>query len=129
MAACVRRGATVQVSGSGLQYKQNIPNSIAMGGHPGETPPIDTLEAAKVDALQPEPSVEEAVHGSTVAGANRASQSPSKVGNKGGVARKMGSIKDSTRVPAIQNYVELRRTKMPRKALKIDRCMEYGNSG
>ena len=89
---------------------------------------MDTLEAEKVDALQPEPSVEEAVQGSTVAGASQASQSPSQVGNKGRVARKMGSIKDSTSVSAIQNYVEVRIAKVPRKELKIDRCMEYGQS-
>ena len=75
-----------------------------------------------------EPSVEEAVQGSTVAGASRASQSPSQVGNKGGIARKMGSIQDSTSVLAIQNYVEVRRAKVPRKELKIDGCMEYGQS-
>ena len=40
----------------------------------------------------------------------------------------MGSIKDSTSVLAIQNYVEVRIAKVPRKELKIDRCMEYGQS-
>ena len=89
---------------------------------------MDTLESEKVGALQLEPSVEEAVQGSTVAGASEASPSPSQVGNKGRVARKMGSIKDSTSVLAIQNYVEVRRAKVPRKELKIDRCMEYGPS-
>ena len=34
---------------------------------------MDTLEAEKVDALQSEPSVEEAVQGSIVAGAKQAS--------------------------------------------------------
>ena len=106
----------------------DIPNDIAMDGNTGETPPMDTLEAEKVDALQSEPSVEEAVQGSTVAGASQASQSPSQFGNKGRVARKMGSIKNSTSVLAIQNYVEVRRAKVPRKELTIDRCMEYGQS-
>ena len=105
-----------------------IPNDIAMDGNTGETPAIDTLEAEKVDALQSEPSVEEASQGSTVAGASQASQSPLQVGSKGRVARKMGNIKDSTSVLAIQNYVEVRRAKVPRKELKIDRCMEYGQS-
>ena len=41
----------------------------------------------------------------------------------------MGSIKVTSSVLAIQNYVEGRRTKVPRKELKIDRCMEYGQSG
>ena len=50
------------------------------------------------------------------------------MGNKGRVARKIGSIKDSTSVLAIQNYVQVRRTKVPRKESKIDRCMEYGQS-
>ena len=40
----------------------------------------------------------------------------------------MGSIKDFTSVVAIQNYVEVRRTQVPRKEVKIDRCMEYGQS-
>ena len=40
----------------------------------------------------------------------------------------MGSIKDSTSVLAIQNYVEVKRAKVPRKELKIDKCMEYGQS-
>ena len=102
----------------------DIPNDIAMDGTTGETRPMDTLEAEKVDALQPEPSV----GGSTVVGASHASPSPSQVENKGCVARKMGSIKESTSVLAIQNYVEVRRTKVPRKELKIDRCMEYGES-
>ena len=44
---------------------------------------MDTLQAGTVDALQLEPSVEEAVQGSTVARASQASQSPSQVGNKG----------------------------------------------
>ena len=89
---------------------------------------MDTLEAEKVDALQSQPSVEEAVQGSIVAGASQASQSPSQVGNKGRGARKMGSIKDSTSVLAIQNYAEVRRTTVPHKELKIDRCMVYGQS-
>ena len=53
---------------------------------------MDTMEAEKVDARQLEPSVEEVVQGSTVAGASQATRSPSQVGNKGRVARKMGSI-------------------------------------
>ena len=97
-----------------------------MDSNTGETPAEAALEAEKVHALQPQPSVEEAVQGSTVAGASQASRSPSQVGNKGRVARKMGSIKNSTSVLAIQNYVEVRRAKVPRKELKIDRCMEYG---
>ena len=107
----------------------DIPNDIAMDGNAGETPPMDTLEAEKVDALQSEPSVEEAVQGSTVAWASQACQSPSQVGNKCRVTGKMASMKDSTSVLAIQNYVEVRRTKVPRKELKMDRCMEYGQSG
>ena len=106
----------------------DIPNDIAMDGNTGETPAMDALEAEKVDALQSEPSVEEAVQGSTVARASQASQSPSQVGNKGRVAKNMGSIKDSTSVLAIQNCVEVRRAKVPRKELKIDRCMVYGQS-
>ena len=106
----------------------DIPNEVAMDGNTAETPAMDTLEAEKVDALQSEPSLEDAVQGSTVAGASQASQSPSQVVDKGRVARKMGSIKDSSTVLAIQNYVEVRRAKVPRKELKIDRCMEYGQS-
>ena len=106
----------------------DVPNDIAMDSTAGETPAMDTMEAEKVDAPQSEPSVEEAVQGSTIARASQASRSPSQVGNKGRVARKMSSIKDSTSVLAIQNYVEVRRTKVPRKELKIDRCMEYGQS-
>ena len=106
----------------------DIPNDIAMDGNTGETPAMDTLEAEKVVALQSEPSVEEAVQGSTVARASQAIQSPSQVGTKGRVARKMGNIKDSTSVLAIQNYVEDRGAKVPCKELKIDRCMEYGQS-
>ena len=106
----------------------DIPNEVAMDGNTAEIPAMDTLEAEKVDALQSEPSIEDAVQGSTVAGASQASQSPSQVVNKGRVARKMGSIKDSSTVLAIQNYVEVRRAKVPRKELKIDRCMEYGQS-
>ena len=87
---------------------------------------MDTLETKKVDALQPQASVAEAVQGSTVVGASQASQSPWQVANKGRVARNMDSIKDSTSVVAIQNYVEVSRTQLPRKKLKIDRCMEYG---
>ena len=60
-----------------------------MDGKVGETPQMDTLEAEKVDALQPECSVEEALQGSTVAGASQASQSASQMGNKGCVARNM----------------------------------------
>ena len=41
-----------------------------MDGNAGETPAMDTVEAEKVDALQPEPSIEEAVQGSTVARAS-----------------------------------------------------------
>ena len=89
---------------------------------------MDTLEAEKVDALQPEPSIEEAVQGNIVAGASQSSQSPSPVGNKSRVARKMGSIKESTNALAIQNYLEVRRTKVLHKELKIDRCMEYRQS-
>ena len=106
----------------------DIPNDIAMDGSTVQTPAMDTLEAEKVDALQSEPSAEEAVQGSTVAGASHASQSPSQVGNKGLVARKMGSIKDSSSALAIQNYVEVRRAQVPRKELKSVRCMEYGQS-
>ena len=40
----------------------------------------------------------------------------------------MVSSKDPTNVLAIQNYVEVRRMKLPRKELKIDSCMEYGQS-
>ena len=29
---------------------------------------------------------------------------------------------------AIQNYVEVRRAKVPRKELKIDKCIQYGQS-
>ena len=104
----------------------DIPNDVAMDGNTAETAAMDTRVAEKVDALHSEPSVEELVQGSTVAGASKASQSPSQVGNKGRVARKMGSIKDCSTVLAIQNYVEVRRAKVPRKELKIDRCMEYG---
>ena len=70
----------------------------------------------------------EAVQGSTVARASQASQSLSQMGNKSRVTRKMGSIKDPTSVPAIANYVELRRTKVNRKELKIDSTMEYEQS-
>ena len=65
----------------------DIPNEVAMDGNTAETPAMDTLEGGKVDALQSEPSIEDAVSGSTVAGARQASQSPSQVVNKGRVAR------------------------------------------
>ena len=74
----------------------DTPNDIAIDGNLGETPAIDTREAEKVDALQPKPSMGEAVPGSFVVGASQASQSPSQMGNKSQVTRKMGSIKDST---------------------------------
>ena len=106
----------------------HIPNDMAMDGNAGETPAMETLQVEKVDALQPEPSIEEAVQGSIVAGARQASPSPSQMGNKSRVARTMGSIKDSTSVLAIANYVDLRRTKVNYKELKIDRNLEYGQS-
>ena len=106
----------------------DIPNDIAMDGNTGETPAMDTLKVEKMVALQSEPSVEEAVHGSTFAWASQASQSPSQVGIKGRVARKMASIKDTGSVRAIQNCMEVRRAKVPRKELKIYGCMEYGQS-
>ena len=105
----------------------DILNDIAMDGNAGETSAMDTLEAEKVDTLQPEPSIEVAVQGTTVAGASPASQSPSQMGNKSRLARKMGSIKDSTSELAFANYAELRQTKVNRKELKIDRTMEYGD--
>ena len=40
----------------------------------------------------------------------------------------MGSIKDLTSVLAVAIYVEVRRTKVNRKELNIDRTMEYGQS-
>ena len=76
---------------------------------------MDTLEAEKLDALQPEPSMGEVVQGNIVAGASHASQSPSQMENKSRVRRKTGSIKDSTSVLTIANFVELRRTNMNRK--------------
>ena len=106
----------------------DIPNDITMDGNLGETPAIDTREAEKVDALQLGPYMGEAVQGSTFAGASQASQSPSQMGNKSRVTRKMGSIKDATSAVAIANYVELRWSKVNRKELKIDRTMEYGQS-
>ena len=108
----------------------DIPNDIAMDGNTCETPAMDALEAEKVGALQPEAPIEEAVQGSSVAGASQASQSPSQVGNKSRVARKMDSItiKDSTSALAIANYMEFRRTKVNSKELKIDRTTEYGQS-
>ena len=48
----------------------DIPNDIAMDGNAGETPAMDTLEAEKVEALQPEPSIEEAAQGIIVARAS-----------------------------------------------------------
>ena len=89
---------------------------------------MDTLEAEKLDALQPEPSMGEAVQGNIVAGASQASQSPSQMENKSRVTRKTGSIKDSTSVLTIANFVELRRTNMNRKEFQIDKSMEYGQS-
>ena len=86
----------------------SLPNNITMAGNASETRAMDTLEAEKVHALQPEPSMEEAVKGSTVARASRASQPPSQVGSKSRVTRRMGSIKDSASVLAIANYVEVR---------------------
>ena len=65
-----------------------------------------------------------AVQGSSVAGAIQASQSPSQMGNKSRVTRKMGSIKDSTSVLAMANYVDSRRIKVNRKELTIDSTME-----
>ena len=106
----------------------DILNDIAMDGNPGETQAMHTLEAEKVDVVQPEPSMEEAVQGSIVAEASQASQSHLQMGNKSRVTRKMGSIKDSTSVLPIANYVQLRRTKVNSKELKIDRTKEYGQS-
>ena len=106
----------------------DIANDIAMNGNLGETPAMDTREAEKVDALQPELSMGEAAKGNTIDGAGQANQSPSQMGNKSRVTRKMDSIKDSTSVMAIANYVELRRTKVNRKELKSNRTMEYGQS-
>ena len=104
----------------------DIPKDIAIDGNSGETLALHTLAAKKMDALHSEPSVEEAVYRSTFVGASQATQSPLQVANKGRVARKMGSIKDSTSVLANQNYVEVRSAKVPRKELKSHRCMEYG---
>ena len=73
----------------------DIPNDLAMDRNTAETPAMDTLEAEKVDALQSEPSIEEAVQGSIVVGASQASQCSSQVANKGRVARMMGTIKHS----------------------------------
>ena len=70
----------------------DIPNDIAMDANTGETPAMDRLQAEKVDALQSEPSVEEAVKDSTVAGASQASQSRSQVENKSRVARRTGRL-------------------------------------
>ena len=56
----------------------------------------------------------EAIQDYTVAGASQASQSPSLMGNKCPVTRKMGSIKDSANVLPIANCAELRRTKVNR---------------
>ena len=106
----------------------DIPSNIAMDGNLGGTSAIDTRKAAKVDTLQPESSMAEDVQGSTVVEASQASQSPSQMGNKSRVTRKMGSFKDSTSVLAIANCVELRRTKVNRKELKIDKTVEYGQS-
>ena len=63
-----------------------------MDGNLGETPAMDSREAEKEDALQPEPSMGQAVWGSNVAWASQASQPPSQMGNKSRVTRKMGSI-------------------------------------
>ena len=51
----------------------DIPNDVAMDGNTAETPAMDTLEAEKVDALQSEASLEEAVQDIIVAGASQAS--------------------------------------------------------
>ena len=87
---------------------------------------MDTREAEKVDALQPEPSMGEA--GQHCCWGQVSKSIPSQMGNKSLVTRKMGSIKDSTSVLVMANYVESRRTKVNRKELKIDRTMEYGES-
>ena len=82
----------------------DIPNAIAMDGNLANTPRMDTREAEKVDALQLEPSMGEAVQGSTVARASQACKSPSQMGNKPRVTRRMGSVKDSTNVLPIAYY-------------------------
>ena len=106
----------------------DIPKDIAMDGNPGESLGMDAQEAEKVGALQQEPSMGKAVQGSNVAGASLASQSPSQMGNKSRVTRRKGSIKHRTSVLAIASYVELCRSKVNRKELKMGRLMEYGQS-
>ena len=93
-----------------------------------DTPGMDAREAEKAGALQPKPLIGEAVQGGIVVGANQASQCPSQMGNKSRVTRRMGSIKDSTSVLSIANYVVMHRTKVNRKELKIDITMECGQS-
>ena len=65
-------------------------------------------------------SIGEAMHVTAVVEASQASQLASQVGSKPPVARKMGRIKGSTSVLSIANYMELRRTKVNRKELKIE---------
>ena len=50
------------------------------------------------------------------------------MGAKSRVTRTTGSINDSTTMLTISIYVELRRTKVKRKELKIGSTMEYGQS-
>ena len=85
---------------------------------------MDTREDEKADAVHPEPSIGEAVQVSIVVEANQANKSASQMGSK--PEGKMGGIGDSTSVLSIANYVELRRTKVNQKELKIERTMEYG---
>ena len=106
----------------------DILNDAAMDGNLAETPGMDAREGEKADTLQPESSIEEGVQGSTVDGASQASRSRSQLANKSCVTWRMDSIKDSTSVLAIANYVEMRRTNVNRKVLKIDKTMEYGQS-
>ena len=82
----------------------NLPNDIAMDGNLAETRGMGAQEAEKWDALQPEPKLCTAT---CVAKARQASQS-SQLGNKPRVARRMASIKDSTSLLTIANYVKLR---------------------
>ena len=105
----------------------DIPNEVAMDGNTAEIPAMDTLEAEKVDALQSEPSIEDAVQGSTVAGASQASQSPSS-GEQGSCRKEDGQYQGLLNRTGHSKLRGGAESEGAAKELKIDRCMEYGQS-
>ena len=56
----------------------DIPNEVAMDANTAEIPAMDTLEAEKVDALQSEPSIEDAYRAALLLGPARPVNLPRK---------------------------------------------------